>query len=129
MYFCESLAVVNGVFGFCGIVCFNCPVFKATLENNEVERKKVAELLTKQYRQEYKPEDINCDSYVSDSGRIFSFCSVCGIKQCGRERRVKNCAYCAAYPCEKLDEVFNAYPRAKQMLDVTRWGVGTQPSF
>ncbi len=80
--------MVNGVFGFCGIVYFNCPVFKATLENNDVERKKVAELLTKQYGQEYKPEDINCDGYVSASGRIFSFCSVCGIKQCGRERRV-----------------------------------------
>ncbi|MCX6653701.1 MAG: DUF3795 domain-containing protein [Candidatus Bathyarchaeota archaeon] len=73
MYICESLAVVNGVVGFCGIACFDCPVFKATLENDDVKRKRVAKLFTKQYRQEYKPEDINCDGCVSDSGRVFSF--------------------------------------------------------
>jgi hypothetical protein len=113
------LAVVNVIVGFCGIVCSDCPVFKATLENNDEERNRVAELFTEQYGKEYKPADINCEGCVSDSERIFGFCGVCGIRRCGRERRVKNCGYCVAYPCEKLDEVFNAFPKAKRTLDET----------
>lgn len=112
--------MADGVVGFCGIVCSDCPVFKATVNNDDVERKRVAELFTKQYEREYKPEDINCDGCVSNGERIFSFCSVCGIRRCGREKRIKNCAYCADYPCEKLDEVFNAYPKAKETLDRLR---------
>jgi hypothetical protein len=111
------------VIGFCGIVCSDCPVFKATQMNDIAERKSVAELFTKQYGREYKPEDINCDGCVNDGERIFSFCSVCGIRQCGREKRVKNCAYCTEYPCEKLNEVFNAYPKAKASLDEERRGI------
>lgn len=121
--------MVNGIVGFCGIICSDCPVFKATLENDDVERKRVAELFTKQYGKKYKPADINCDGCVSDSERIFSFCGVCGIRRCGREREVKNCAYCAAYPCDKLDEVFKAYPKAKQTLNDTLRDVRAQSSF
>lgn len=106
--------------GFCGIVCSECPVFIATSKDDDTERKRVAELFTKQYEREYKPEDISCNGCISDSERIFSFCSVCGVRRCGRERRVANCAYCAEYPCEKLNEVFNVYPKAKANLDEQR---------
>ena len=125
MYLREGLAVINGLVGFCGIICSDCPVFKATLVNDDVDRNRVAELFTKQYGKEYKLVDINCDGCISDTERIFSFCGVCGIRRCGREKVVKNCAYCAAYPCEKLDGVFNAYPKAKQTLDDTRRNVAS----
>ena len=126
MYLRVDLAVIDEVVGFCGIVCSDCPVFKATLKNDDVERKRVAELFTKQYGKMYKPKDIDCEGCIGDSERIFSFCNACKIRQCGRERKVKNCAYCAVYPCEKLDEVFKAYPKAKQTLDDTRRNGGIQ---
>ena len=71
---CEGLVMENErVVGFCGIVCSDCPVFKATLNNDDEERKRVAELFTKQYGREYKAEDVNCNGCISKSQQIFSF--------------------------------------------------------
>jgi hypothetical protein len=106
--------------GYCGIVCSNCPVFIATKMDRDAERKKVAELFTKQYRRKYKPEDINCDGCLSDGPRIFSYCNVCKIRRCGKEKKVKNCAYCSEYPCEKLSALFKKYPKAKDTLEEIR---------
>lgn len=38
--------------GYCGIVCSDCPVFIATRLNDDSERKKVAEVFNRQYREE-----------------------------------------------------------------------------
>jgi hypothetical protein len=112
----ESVRVV----GFCGIVCSDCPVFKATLKDDDAERRSVAELFTKQYGREYKPEDINCDGCISDSERVFSFCQICEIRECGKKNGVKDCAYCIEYPCGRLSQVFSEYSKAKETLDLER---------
>ena len=46
------------IIGYCGIICSNCPVLIATLKDDDAERQRVAEIFTKQYGKEYKPEDI-----------------------------------------------------------------------
>jgi hypothetical protein len=112
-----SFDAISGIVGFCGIICSDCPVFKATRKNDDAERRRVSELFTRQYGQEYESKDMNCDGCVVDGKRIFSYCSACEVRQCGRKRRIKNCAYCATYPCKKLDEIFKAYPKAKQTLE------------
>jgi hypothetical protein len=106
--------------GYCGIVCSDCPVLMATRKNDDAERRRVAEVFTKQYEREYKPEDINCDGCLSDSPRIFSYCNVCEIRKCGKEKNVMNCASCADYPCEKLSKLFAGYSKAKETLDEIR---------
>lgn len=110
--------------GYCGIICSECPVLVATRKNDDIERKQVAETFTKQYGKEYKPQDINCDGCISDGLRIFSYCNVCEIRKCGREKKVKNCAYCSDYPCVKLSELFSEYSKAKATLDETRRELG-----
>ena len=110
--------------GYCGIICSNCPVLIATQKNDDAERKRVAEIFTNQYGKEYKPEDINCEGCTSDSSRIFSYCNVCEIRKCGREKYVKNCAYCPEYPCEKLSQLFSKYSKAEEILDEIRRGLG-----
>jgi len=110
--------------GCCGIVCSECPVFVATQKNDDSERRRVAEIFTKQYSTEYKPEDINCDGCISGSQRIFSYCSICEIRKCGKEKNVKNCAYCEDYPCEKLSKLFAGYSKAKDTLDGVRRELG-----
>jgi hypothetical protein len=112
------------VIGYCGIICSECPVLMATQKDDDAERKSVAEIFTRQYGKEYKPEDINCDGCISDSSRIFSYCYVCEIRKCGREKKVKNCAYCPEYPCEKLSELFSKYSKAKETLDEVRRELG-----
>jgi hypothetical protein len=110
--------------GYCGIVCSDCPVFTATKNNDDAERRRVAELFSKQYGREFKPEDINCDGCLGNSPRIFSYCNVCEIRKCGKERNVVNCAYCADYSCERLSKLFAGYSKAKETLDEIRRELG-----
>lgn len=110
--------------GYCGIICSDCPVLIATQKDDDAERKRVAEIFTKQYGKEYKPEDINCDGCISDSPRIFSYCNVCEMRKCGGEKNVENCAHCPEYPCEKLFQPFSKYSKAKETLDEIKRGLG-----
>lgn len=110
--------------GYCGIICSDCPVLIAAQKNDDAERKRVAEIFTKQYGKEYKPEDINCDGCTSDNPRIFSYCNVCEIRKCGKEKNVENCARCTEYPCERLSHLFSKYSKAKETLDEIKRGLG-----
>lgn len=108
------------IVAYCGIICSDCPAFKATQANDDVERRRVAELWTKQYGEEYRTEDINCDGCLTRGSRIFGHCKVCEIRKCAEERHVENCAYCEEYACEKLSRLFNIFKQAKEVLDEIR---------
>jgi hypothetical protein len=108
------------IVAYCGIICSDCPTFKATMANDDAERRRVAELWTKQYARKYRTEDINCDGCLTKGPRIFSYCKVCEMRKCGRERNVENCAHCDEYACGKLSKLFNEYEPAKEVLDEIR---------
>jgi hypothetical protein len=108
---------------FCGLDCSECPTFLATRENNDEKRKQVAEQWSKQYKADFKPEDINCDGCLSQTGRLFSHCSVCNIRSCGHEKKRENCASCNEYPCQKLESFFQIAPQGRINLDQLR-GIG-----
>jgi hypothetical protein len=95
-------------------------VFVATQKNDDAERKRVAEIFSKQYGKEYRAEDINCDGCVSDGGRVFSYCGVCEIRKCGKAKGVVNCASCGDYACVRLAGLFGKYGKAKETLDEIR---------
>ena len=105
---------------FCGIVCSECPGFLATQKDDDEEKRKVAELWSKQYNTEIKPEDVNCDGCLSESGRLIGHCKVCEIRKCGQDKMLKNCAYCDEYACEKLNKFFEMAPEAKTNLEDIR---------
>lgn len=106
--------------GYCGIICSDCPVFLAAKKNDGAERKRVAKLFTKEYGRTCKPEDIDCEGCLSNSQRVFAYCALCEIRKCGRGSKIKNCADCIEYPCGKLGELFDKYPKAKNTLDEVR---------
>lgn len=108
---------------FCGIVCSGCPAHLATINDDDNERKKIAELWSRLYNSDIKPEDINCDGCLSEGGTIFNYCKVCEIRKCGQEKGLKNCAYCDEYICEKLDGFFKIAPDGKAILDKIREGL------
>jgi len=105
---------------FCGITCTECPAFLATQKDDDNKRRKVAELWSKEFNAQFKPEDINCDGCLSENERLFSYCKVCEIRKCGQERGVKNCAYCNDYACEKLSKFFDMASDAKTTLEEIR---------
>ena len=111
---------MDKMIAFCGLTCTECPAFVATQKDDDEEREKVAEMWSKEYKSEIKPEDINCDGCLAEGDRIFNYCKVCKIRKCGQEKGVKNCAYCDDYACEKLNGFFNMAPEAKTALEEIR---------
>ncbi len=103
--------------GYCGIVCTECKGYIATQKDDDNERKKVAEEWSKQFNVEIKPENINCDGCLSESGRLIGHCNVCEIRKCGQDKKVENCAYCNEYSCEKLNKIHSMMPDAKTTLE------------
>jgi hypothetical protein len=63
----------------------------------------------------YRPEDINCEGCPSGSQHVFAYCDLCEIRKCGRKRKIKNRADCIEYPCGKLGELFDKYPKLNRL--------------
>lgn len=105
---------------FCGITCSECPAYLATQKDDDNERQKVAEMWSKEFDADLKPEDINCNGCLLEKEPLFSHCKVCTIRKCGLDKKVKNCAYCENYACEELTKFFAMVPDAKATLDEIR---------
>ena len=94
----------------CGLDCSSCTAFIATKNNDDILREKTAREWTERYRKggrnrpPVKPEDINCNSCLSD-GPKYLYCRQCKIRQCGIEKKITNCRECASYRCNKLIEL------------------------
>jgi len=108
---------------YCGIVCSECGAFIATQTDDDAKRKETAEIWSKKYNHDFKPEEINCDGCLTTTGRVIGYCNVCEIRKCGQEKGVVNCAYCADYACDKLDQFFKMVPENKTTLDEIRKGL------
>jgi hypothetical protein len=110
------------IVAYCGLVCNECPTYQATQKNDDNARAKVAGEWSKQYKHDFKPEDINCDGCLAVGKRQLGFCQVCDIKKCGSDKKIPNCGYCADYPCSKIDEFHARAPHndAKAKLEAIR---------
>jgi hypothetical protein len=77
------------IIAYCGLICNDCPIFIATLDNDQ--RKKV-ELANQYSSEDYKvtPEDINCHGCTSTSKNVFKFCNACDIRLCGMKNEIPN---------------------------------------
>jgi len=73
---------------YCGIVCSECGAFIATQTDDDAKRKETAEIWSKKYNHDFKPEEINCDGCLTTTGRVIGYCNVCEIRKCGQEKGV-----------------------------------------
>ncbi len=108
------------IIAYCGLLCHECGAFKATRDNDNEKRALVAQQWSKEYKADLKPEDINCTGCPSEGENVFSYCHVCEIRKCAKEKDVLTCAHCYDYPCEKLDKFFQMAPDSKTRLDEIR---------
>ena len=114
---------MNELIGVCGLACHQCGAFLATKEDDDEKRKEVAELWSREHDANLKAQDIHCEGCISVGGILFSHCTVCEIRRCGREKGVINCAYCEEYACSMLVEFFALVPESKVRLDGIRAGI------
>lgn len=104
----------------CGLGCSECPAYIATQKNDDALRAETAKKWSEMFKADIKPSDINCDGCQSESPRLFSYCSVCVIRQCAREKKVETCAACPEYSCAKLDAFLAQVPEARAVLEGLR---------
>jgi len=105
----------------CGLVCTKCPAFVATQKNDEDAKAKIAQAWSKHFKTKFDPQDINCDGCLPESGRRSGYCrKICEVRPCVKARKLKNCAYCDDYACEKLTKFFAIAHEAKETLDSIR---------
>jgi hypothetical protein len=108
---------------YCGLICTDCLAYLATQADDDKQRKEVAEKWTREYKHDFKPEDINCDGCIPTTGKHVGQCFVCTVRKCGQEKGVTNCAYCDDYICEQLGKYFEMAPVMKANLEEIRKGL------
>ncbi len=116
---------MSGMIAYCGLDCRTCPIYLVTREKNkekqEAKRKEILQLIKEHYGLEYRLEDItDCDGCMIETGKLFSACKECPIRNCAIEKKIVSCAYCDEYICETLEEFFAKEPAAKIHLDKIR---------
>jgi hypothetical protein len=113
------------IIAYCGLKCDSCPLYLATLEQDKSQqltmRESIVELFAKHYGLNIRPEDVaDCDGCLTNTERLFSGCSDCGIRKCARAKNIESCAYCDDYACGKLREHFARYSVAEARLEEIR---------
>ena len=111
---------MESMISYCGLLCHECGAYVATQSNDEAKRVETAEVWSKEYKKEIKPEDVYCDGCLSQGGKLFNYCDVCEIRKCAFESNVTNCASCDLFACAKLDNFFKIVPQAKRTLQNIR---------
>ena len=102
---------------YCGLDCENCEARIATVNNDDVLRRKVAKLWSELNAVEITPEMINCSSCRIDGVKTPYCDSLCPIRQCAKSRTVETCGSCAGMEtCEKLCMITGNNPEALKNL-------------
>ena len=111
----------NGkMLAMCGLDCAVCPAYIAHKTDDQALRIKTAAEWSKQFNVELKPENINCVGCLKTKGPQGDYCAKCEIRKCGMAKKVKNCALCDSYPCDKISSFIANVPLAKANLEEVR---------
>jgi hypothetical protein len=108
------------ILAMCGLDCAACPAFIAHSTGDQALRVKTAAEWSKQFGVALEPEDINCVGCLNVEGVHIGHCSDCEIRKCGLSHKVKNCALCDDYPCDRIASFIANVPPAKANLEEIR---------
>lgn len=98
----------------CGLLCTDCDAYKATVNNDQLLRKKIAVQWSEMYQAEMKEEDIHCLGCKSDTH--IAYCNICKVRTCSTGKTFDNCSQCDSFGCDNLQEIFSHAPEAKERL-------------
>lgn len=103
--------------GYCGLDCQKCEAYKATLDNDNALRAKVAKLWSELNNVDITPEMINCEGCRVDGVKTPYCDSFCPVRQCALGRGGESCGNCAeAENCRSLETVVSNNPEAAEYL-------------
>ena len=109
---------MSQMYAYCGIDCAQCPVYLVTLSGDEAQKQELAE----QWSSEAYPLNAaNCRCQgCCGGGELISFIAGCDIRKCAVEKGEESCAFCASYPCGKLEDHLTHNPEARVNLEKRR---------
>jgi len=111
--------VISEMVAYCGLDCGVCKAFKATQAEDVEWKRQIAKHWSDQGENKFTPDDVVCHGCKSDV--ISGFCrKMCAVRPCAVGRKVKTCAHCSDYPCEKLKEYLSTDPVATSNLEKIR---------
>ncbi len=116
---------MDKMIAYCGLTCDSCPIHLATLEQNKSRQRtmriSIARLCAEKYGMNLQPDDINdCDGCRADTGRLFSGCLDCKIRNCAGRRNLESCAFCPEFICDILKEFLLHEPDTQKRLEEIR---------
>jgi hypothetical protein len=105
--------------GYCG---YNCHLCAARSDDVALRKRMVAGWRKYLGHQNYTTENVKCDGCLSD-GVVAD--KECQARPCAKARGVANCAYCDAFPCEKMRHLIasregmlvGGYPRTASITE------------
>jgi len=112
---------MTNMIGICGLNCSDCPIFKATQNNDDNVRRKLAKKWASK-ESPLEPKDINCQGCLTDRKPKFKYIHLCEVRMCGLKNKVENCAHCSEYTCPELDQHLkqSGFAKAKAKLEAIR---------
>lgn len=104
---------------YCGLDCGACEARKATAEDDDALRAKVAREWSEMNGVEITPEMINCDG-CRVGGRKTPYCeSLCPIRQCALGKGVETCGGCGeVLSCGKAGMILGNNADARRNLEL-----------
>jgi len=115
-------AMGKKMIAYCGLDCAACPALFASQKLSMDERQKIADKWSKEFNNPFKATDIDCVGCTASEGVHVGYCAMCGIRRCGIEKGVSNCAGCADFGCAQLEGFLKNVPVAKENLLALRAG-------
>lgn len=103
----------------CGIDCKICDAYIATQNQDPELKQKLADGYEAQMGAKISFEELDCDG-CNNPGRHISFCDICQIRLCARDKGYITCAECADFPCEKGSFIWTTNSVSKANLDALR---------
>lgn len=102
---------------YCGLDCKTCEARIATVNDDDMMRRKVAEEWSKLNHAEITPEMISCTGCRIEGVKT-PFCEMmCPVRQCASGRNLETCGSCSELAsCEKLAMITGNNPSALQNL-------------
>jgi len=107
---------------YCGLDCEKCEAFKATQNNDDALRAKVAADWSKMFNVQVKADDVNCTGCRSDGIKVFYCDRMCNVRKCAAKKSLDHCGQCESYPCDYLNEIFSYSEVPKANLEALRQG-------
>ncbi|MCL2138219.1 MAG: DUF3795 domain-containing protein [Treponema sp.] len=104
------------IIAYCGLDCAECDAYKATQNNDQALREKIAAEWSKSFNFACTPEMINCTS-CTGSGVKVGHCSQCEIRKCATGKGHKNCGVCVDFAaCKTINDFIAQVPHVRVNL-------------